>query len=247
MQPIPTIDPKIFAAMTEAKQLAYLALIEEESDYRKYNKILTLYPDEGPLRRELYPKHINILSQGNKYTQRCAFGGNRTGKSQSIGAYEVALHCTGQYPEWWEGKRFTKPVNIWACGDTAKTVRDVNQLELFGDYNDPGTGMIPQDKIMDFKAGGLPNSLDTIDVKHITGGTSKIGFKSYEGRRKVFQGTAKEMIWLDEEPPMDVYQECMLRTLTTKGLILLTFTPLLGMSQVVLGFLPNDIQLGESK
>jgi len=240
MLPIPALSEEDFLNLKDDKQLEYLDLLKEESDYRKYNKILTLYPDEGPLRRELYPKHINILSQGRDYDQRCAFGGNRTGKSQSIGAYEVSLHATGKYPEWWEGRVFDKPVHIWACGDTTKTVRDVNQLELFGDYDDPGTGMIQRDLIVDFKSGGLPNSLDTLDVKHVTGGTSKIGFKSYEGRRKVFQGTAKEMIWMDEEPPMDIYQECMLRTLTTKGIILLTFTPLQGMSRVVLGFLPQD-------
>jgi len=223
-----------FLQLSPDQQTEYLQLLKSQSDYKKYNKIKYMYPDEGPLRRDLYVKHIDILNQGANYNQRCAFGGNRTGKSQGVGAYEVALHATGQYPDWWEGKRFNHPVQIWACGDTAKTVRDVNQLELFGEVDDYGTGMIPKDCIVDYKAGGLPNSLDTLDVKHVSGGTSKIGFKSYEGKRKVFQGTAKHMIWLDEEPPMDVYQECLLRTLTTDGIILLTFTPLTGMSQVVL-------------
>jgi len=236
-----------FLQLSPDQQTEYLQLLKSQSDYKKYNKIKYMYPDEGPLRRDLYVKHIDILNQGANYNQRCAFGGNRTGKSQGVGAYEVALHATGQYPDWWEGKRFNHPVQIWACGDTAKTVRDVNQLELFGEVDDYGTGMIPKDCIVDYKAGGLPNSLDTLDVKHVSGGTSKIGFKSYEGKRKVFQGTAKHMIWLDEEPPMDVYQECLLRTLTTDGIILLTFTPLTGMSQVVLSFLPGDMAPGVEK
>lgn len=244
MIPLPKIDPEVFSSWKEDKQNQYLELLQEENDYRRYNKIDTLYPDTGPLRRDLYPKHINILSAGLAYPQRCAFGGNRTGKSQSIGAFEVACHATGIYPHWWKGRVFEKPVSIWACGDTAKTVRDVNQLELMGDSDDYGSGMLRRDCILDYKAGGLPNSLDTIDIRHISGGVSHIGFKSYEGRRKVFQGTAKELIWLDEEPPYDVYQECLLRTLTTKGLILLTFTPLSGMSQVVLGFMPeSDIKM----
>ena len=47
------------------------------------------------------------------------------------------------------------------------------------------------------------------------------------------------MIWLDEEPPMDVYSECLLRLMTANGLMLCTFTPLLGLSDVALMFLPN--------
>ena len=47
------------------------------------------------------------------------------------------------------------------------------------------------------------------------------------------------MIWLDEEPPADVYDECLLRLMTTNGLMLCTFTPLLGLSDVAMRFLPE--------
>ena len=46
------------------------------------------------------------------------------------------------------------------------------------------------------------------------------------------------MIWDDEEPPEDVYGEQLMRVATTAGILMLTFTPLLGMSQVVLQFMP---------
>ena len=39
---------------------------------------------------------------------------------------------------------------------------------------------------------------------------------------------------LDEEPGLDIYTECLLRTMTNNGMVMLTFTPLLGMSDVVL-------------
>ncbi len=38
---------------------------------------------------------------------------------------------------------------------------------------------------------------------------------------------------------MDVYGECLIRTATTDGIIFLTFTPLAGMSDVVMSFLPE--------
>jgi phage terminase large subunit-like protein len=82
--------------------------------------------------------------------------------------------------------------------------------------------------------------IDTIPIKHKSGGWSKLGFKSYDQGRKVFQGTAKEVIWLDEEAPEDVYGECLVRTATTRGIVITTFTPLLGISEVVQSFLPKD-------
>jgi phage terminase large subunit-like protein len=70
-------------------------------------------------------------------------------------------------------------------------------------------------------------------------GTSYLGFKSYDQGRRKFQGTGKHVIWLDEEPPADVYDECLLRLMTTNGLMLCTFTPLLGLSDVAMRYLPE--------
>jgi phage terminase large subunit-like protein len=60
------------------------------------------------------------------------------------------------------------------------------------------------------------------------GGRSVITLKSYDQGRESFQGTEQDVIWLDEEPPMPVYAECLLRTMTTDGLVICTFTPMLG-------------------
>ena len=76
-------------------------------------------------------------------------------------------------------------------------------------------------------------------VQHQSGGTSYLGFKSYDQGRRKFQGTGKHVIWLDEEPPADVYDECLLRLMTTNGLMLCTFTPLLGLSDVAMRYLPE--------
>ena len=62
-------------------------------------------------------------------------------------------------------------------------------------------------------------------------------FKIKKG--KSFQGTEKDFIWLDEEPEMAIYSESLIRTMTTDGMILCTFTPLLGVSEVVLSFMPH--------
>jgi phage terminase large subunit-like protein len=73
----------------------------------------------------------------------------------------------------------------------------------------------------------------------VVDGVSVLIFKSYDQRREAFQGTEQDVIWLDEEPPLGIYTECLLRTMTTGGHLLCTFTPLLGLSEVVLSFLPG--------
>jgi phage terminase large subunit-like protein len=89
------------------------------------------------------------------------------------------------------------------------------------------------------KAGGVPDAIESVRVKHVSGGFSYLVFKSYDQKRKAFEGTEQEVIWLDEECPIDIYGECIIRTMTTNGVIMLTFTPLMGLSEVVLNFMPN--------
>lgn len=165
---------------------------------------------------------------------------NRIGKTEGVGGYELTLHLTGQYPVWWQGRRFTRAISAWAAGDTGITVRDIIQKKLMGPVGAWGTGLLPGDSIArEVRASGIPDKLDTIYVKHVSGGVSSLTLKSYDQRRESFQGTEQDVIWLDEEPPLDVYTECLMRTMTNNGMVMLTFTPLLGMSEVVLLFLPN--------
>jgi phage terminase large subunit-like protein len=103
-----------------------------------------------------------------------------------------------------------------------------------------GTGMIPLHRIIKVqpRKGGVSDAIDQAYIQHISGGTSVLGFKSYSQRRKSFEGTAQDCIWVDEECPYDVYLECLTRLLTTRGIIWSTFTPLQGLTEVVLRFLP---------
>src|ERR1035438_5298720 len=222
-------------------------LMQEQARRTARRKLLTYFPDAGPLRRELYQKHLEFFAAGPNYRERLMLAANRVGKTEGVGGYELTLHLTGEYPDWWVGRRFTYPVRAWACGDTGKTVREIIQQKLLGPPGNWGTGLIPGDSIERVvRAGGVPDTVEILYVKHKSGGISPLVFKSYEQRREAFQGTEQDVIWLDEEPPMDIYTECLLRTMTNNGMLMLTFTPLLGMSEVVLTFLPGG-KLTESE
>lgn len=215
------------------------ALLAETEQRLAANRIRNLYPDEGPLRRELYAKHMQFFAAGATFQERCFMAGNRVGKTV-VGAFETTLHLTGDYPDWWDGRRFAHPVDWWACGDTAETTRDIVQFELLGPIEQPGFGMIPKNNIVvATRRAGVVGAIDQVVVRHKTGGDSRIGFKSYDQGRKKFQGTKKHGIWDDEEPPSDVYDEQMLRLMTTDGLMMCTFTPLMGLTEIARRYLPN--------
>lgn len=202
-------------------------------------KLSTYYPDTGPLRRELYPKHMEFFRLGAAKRERLFLAANRIGKTEGAGGYELVCHLTGRYPAWWTGRRFSRPNNWWAAGDTRETVRDILQRKLLGKPGDFGTGLIPRECIARTAPGFIPDAIQAIWVKHVNGGVSVVQFKSYDQGREAFQGTEQDGIWLDEEPPESVYTECLLRTMTNNGMVMLTFTPLRGMSDVVLSFLPG--------
>ena len=222
------------------KNLELTLLLEESLRRRKERKIATYFPDAGEYRRELYPKHIAYFTAGARYRERLMMAANRIGKTESIGGYEMVLHMTGRYPAWWEGRKFDRPVSAWAAGDTGKTTRDILQMKLLGPPGEFGTGLIPKaDLIKTTAKAGVAEAIEVITVRHATGGESRLTFKSYDQRREAFQGSEQDVIWLDKEPPLDVYTECLLRTMTNNGMTMLTFTPLMGMSETVLSFMPN--------
>jgi phage terminase large subunit-like protein len=100
-----------------------------------------------------------------------------------------------------------------------------------------GTGMIPGRYILSVRK-GANGAVETAWIRHSSGGVSILGFKSYAQGRESFQGTAKHLVWVDEECPFDIYLECLTRTMTTRGIIYLTFTPLQGLTETVLHFMP---------
>jgi hypothetical protein len=118
-------------------------VLTEAQRRRDTNRIADIYPDEGPLRRELYAKHIAFFKAGATHMERAAIAANRVGKTWGIGGYETTVDLTGDYPSWWEGRRFDRPVDVWAAGDTSETTRDIVQLALMGPINAIGTGLIP--------------------------------------------------------------------------------------------------------
>jgi len=233
-------------------------------------KLYRYYPAQGPFRRELYPRHMEFFCaggvhepipcwcpedcDGSPHRERLMLAANRVGKTEGVGGFETALHLTGRYPDWWKGHRIERPTDVWACGKRNESTRDIVQMKLFGPVawdgrskRVAGTGLIPAEDIgaITWKR-GVADLIDTARIKNRFGGWSLLGLKSYEQGRGAFEGTEKDLVWYDEEPPLDIYTEARMRLMTKKGHALLTFTPLEGMSDVVQAFLPGGRLPGEA-
>jgi len=221
------------------QKIELLGDLERKLDKVKSNRLDLFFSHSGPYRRSLYKKHLFFFESGTKYRERAMIAANRVGKTIAA-AYELTLHLTGEYPNWWNGRKFDRGVSVWAAGQTSKTVRDIIQLVLTGRRGEEGTGMIPADKIKRITSKqGIADAIEDIYVKHTSGIDSICSFKSYDQGQESFMGTEKDVIWLDEEPNISIYSECLTRTMTVNGMILCTFTPLNGLSDVVLSFMPH--------
>jgi len=196
--------------------------------------------------RRLYPKHMAFFAATKSYRELCFLAANRVGKTIA-GGYADFCWATGLYPDWWPGKVFDRPTSGWICGRTNETTRDILQAKLFGRiaYKDgrktvDGTGIFPASTLgQPTWKSGVQDLIDTIPILHKSGGWSRIGLKSYEQGPKAFEGTEQDYCHNDEEPGADVAAEQLVRTTTTGGLVILTFTPKEGHSTVVNGFLPK--------
>jgi phage terminase large subunit-like protein len=149
---------------------------------------------------------------------------------------------------------FRRPVATWAAGDTGKTTRDILQRKLLGPINALGTGLIPGKLIERVTPkSGLPDAIENVYVRHVpTGRTSLLSFKSYDQKREAFQGTEQDVILEDEEPPEEIHDECALRTTATPerpdgGIVMLTYTPIQGLTALTLRFLPEFAPVGDDE
>jgi len=226
-----TITPDL-SHLSREQKIEAIMLLEEKQRRLDENKLSRYQP---------YPKQKLFHAKGSTHRERLFRASNQSGKTLA-GAFEVAMHLTGIYPDWWEGKRFAGP-NRWMAGsESAELTRKGVQRLLLGSPEDRkawGTGAIPKACLVDWSMrSGVADAVASVTVHHISGGNSTLQFASYDQGRTKWQADTLDGVWFDEEPPPDVYSEGITRTNTTMGPVILTMTPLFGMSEVVRRFIP---------
>ncbi len=156
---------------------------------------------------------------------RWVFGGNRSGKTE-CGAVEAIWLCRGCHPY----RKNRKNVSGWAVSVSREVQRDVAQAKVLRYLNPDWIERVTMaEGSKDFPEGGI---IDTVYIKNVFGGISKLGFKSAAQGRECFQGASLDFVWFDEEPPKEIYDECRMRVLDKSGDIFGTMTPLKGLTWV---------------
>ena len=220
--------------LSPAEKIELIRLVDLSARLKRENKLNYYQP---------YAKQQDFHAAGKGNRERLLMAGNRCGKTE-CGAAEMAYHLTGLYPDWWEGRVFDYPIKAWAASVTSEMTREGVQQKLIGPpaiKERQGTGYIPKSTIGRVTMRqGIPDAIDTVLVRHVSGHDSVISFKSYDQGREKFQATDMDIVWFDEEPPISIYTEGYTRTHDRKGIVYLTFTPLLGMSEVVRSFLMRE-------
>ncbi len=244
--------------MDRNELLAAIEAAQALSNKRRYNKISTYFSDTGPNARDKFAKQIDLINAGKNHNIRALIGGNGTGKSIWLGA-ETYYHMSGLYPTWWQGHKFTYPINAWLCGKDAKILREGLQEVLFGGIgqDDIGSGLIPREslldesqKLMTWSMAGTANCIGQFLVKHFTNGIhdgySKCEFKTYDQGWAAFQGPTRDWIGFDEDPnDSKLYAECLARLRSKDGKppghFAAAFTPTFGYSEIYQSFVPNGL------
>ena len=219
-----------------ANKAEILKTLEAAAKAKRENKLRGWKP---------YPKQLEFLNATADYSEVCLRAGNQQGKTET-GGWFMGASLTGIYPPWFKGRRWDRPIRAWACGESTTAVRDVAQRKLFGPPGDDsglGTGFVPKDCVGKIIVGhGAGGGFDKVLVKHSSGGWSEVTFKSYDQDRGKWQGESIDLLWCDEEPPPDHYNEGIARLIATNGLAISTFTPLSGTGKILPRFTERSPQ-----
>ena len=216
--------------------LHQLKMVEE---YEKYNKKEYFSP---------YPYQEEMFGAGKFAMSRFACLANRIGKTHA-GGFEMSCHLTGEYPEWWTGHKFTRPIKAWAIGITNDSTRKALQDVLLGTIDVRqeelvGTGAIPRNAIlMDAIEKEGPTAKVVRVIWKDTDEYSVLEFRSTQQGVHSLMGVAQDYIWLDEESPHnsnEIFSQCSTRLATTKGIMLITATPENGLTPLIQKFYDNE-------
>lgn len=145
-------------------------------------------------------------------------GGNRSGKT-TAGIVEDLWWATGRHPY--------RQLPKGGVRGRIVSVDFVNGIEKI---------IFPQIKQWiipsDLEGGSWENAYDKqLRVLSFKNG-SFIEFMSYDQDLDKFAGTSRHFIHFDEEPPEDIYTECLARLVDTNGSFWITMTPIDGMTWI---------------
>lgn len=176
-----------------------------------------LFSQDSPILPRYEPSSAKMSAFHESGKQiRAVFGGNGSGKTEG-GAYDL-MQFISSHPG----------CVTWACGVTYDAV---------GEYIWPKIKKYIPDSVLEYfrcSPGQIAWVSSAREIPAIVRfpmwGNAEIRFKSYEQGRRKFQGAAVDYAWMDEEPPEEIFNEIVARVSRRSGRMILTMTPLMGLT-----------------
>lgn len=161
------------------------------------------------------PHDKQIAFHSSQKRNRLYIGGNRSGKTTG-GIVEDLMWCRGVHPY--------REIPVGGVRGRIVAVDFFHGIEQI---------IIPEIKrwcpMSDLRGGTWTSAFDTQErILHFENG-SFIELMSYEQDVDKFAGTSRHFVHFDEEPPQDIYIECIARLVDTAGSWWMTLTPVMGM------------------
>ena len=209
----------------------HMKKLYSEKEYRqRYNKLDFYKPTD---------KQRECHNNTSRYLLIRA--GNRSGKT-TFACAETAYQLLGMRPSWHQGFWAPRPkiarsedFAAWMIGPTSVVVRDVMQAQILGGTTQDtlGTGWIPLSALRHqlIFSRGISGLVDKVSVTRSDGKLATLSFKTQEMSADAFQGSAIDLIILDEDPGKageQMLPELLARLIGTGGRFIHSATPRAG-------------------
>jgi phage terminase large subunit-like protein len=146
---------------------------------------------------------------------RIVEGANRSGKTE-VCAVDTIIQNTGRIPDIIKDsypKEYIRAGRYWISSRSFGASRDV-----------------AKPKVERYLPKLLVDRFNKADYIYYLKDGSQIGFKSMDAGMIAYSGDSRLQVWMDEEHSKDVFKEAYMRTIDCSGRIVMSFTPVDGLT-----------------
>lgn len=137
------------------------------------------------------------------------FGGNRSGKTTPVSKKVLK-------------QGLSRKMKIWVAGETFSDSVAIQQKKI--------SELVPRRRV---KYGSYDDINGYTNRKLLLDNGTLYTFKSYDQGRTAFQSDDIDLIWCDEEPPLDIIKEMRMRLVDRNGKLIISMTSLKGITDLI--------------
>jgi phage terminase large subunit-like protein len=208
-----------------SKKLDYQQITEKLSDEQLKAVALLIKErkqktNEEPLFKHKFNNFAQERFRNLKTRYRNHKAANKVGKTDENG-FELVAMCKGKCEEFGINFPHKPPLKIWYCGRDRNVLSDEPLASIKRYLKGEG---------IDHRTVYTGQLVNIMYIWDDEGNQSEIRFKPYNGEIGIFESANVHAVFMDEEPPRDVFSAIKTKIGVLPGYVFLTMTPDKGMS-----------------